>query len=74
MASDFYQLNLNSTAMMDAGSEPLGLEEMTAFMLNHTAVAFDRVFAEFIKLALQIQAKFIIDTNSEHKGFFGELV
>jgi fatty acid-binding protein DegV len=45
---DFYQLNLNSSAVMDAGSEPLSVDEMAAFMLNHTAVAFDRVLGVFV--------------------------
>jgi fatty acid-binding protein DegV len=45
---DFYHLNLNSPAVMQAGSEPLSVEEMTAFMLDHTAVAFDRVLGVFV--------------------------
>ncbi len=45
---DFYQLNLNSPSVMDAGSEPLSAEEMAAFMLAHTAVAFDRVLGVFV--------------------------
>jgi fatty acid-binding protein DegV len=45
---DFYQLNLHSPAVMEAGSEPLSAEEMAAFMLDHTAVAFDRVLGVFV--------------------------
>ncbi|MBS7807580.1 DegV family protein [Variovorax sp. PCZ-1] len=45
---DFYRANLNSSAVMEASSEPLSVDEIAAFMLDHTAVAFDRVLGVFV--------------------------
>lgn len=45
---DFYRLNLRSPDAMDARSEPLSIDEMTRFMMEHTALDFDRVLGVFV--------------------------
>jgi fatty acid-binding protein DegV len=45
---DFYKSNLQSPDVIDARSEPLSVDETTQFLMEHTALNFDRVLGVFI--------------------------
>jgi fatty acid-binding protein DegV len=45
---DFYRVNLSSPSALEAGSEPLSVEEMSQFMLDQTSLDFDQVLGVFV--------------------------
>jgi fatty acid-binding protein DegV len=45
---DFYRVNLSSPSALDAGSEPLSVDEMSQFMLDKVALEFDQVLGVFV--------------------------
>jgi fatty acid-binding protein DegV len=45
---DFYRVNLSSPSALDAGSEPLSVDEISQFMLDQTAIEFDQVLGVFV--------------------------